>query len=56
MALIERARTDAVEAKWLRKERVNLLQAIEGLRTERDLARQERTNAQQWIELPFVHW
>ena len=39
MALIERARTDAVEAKWLRKERVNLLQAIEGLRTERDLAR-----------------
>ena len=38
MALIERARTDAVEAERLQKERDDLLWAIERLRTECDLA------------------
>ena len=41
MALIERARTDAVEAEQLRKEQDDLLWAIEGLRRECDLACQE---------------
>jgi hypothetical protein len=36
--LIERACTDVVESKQLRKERDDLLRAVEGLRTERDLA------------------
>ena len=39
MALIERARTDAVEDERLRKEQDDLLYAIEGLHMERDLAR-----------------
>ena len=46
MALIERACMDTVETKRLRKERDNLLWAIEGLRTEHDLARQEHADAQ----------
>ena len=50
MALIERARTDAMEVERLWKERDNLLWAIEELHTERDLARQERADAQQWID------
>ena len=45
MALIERARMDAVEAEQLWKERNNLLWTIEGLYTECDLARQERADA-----------
>ena len=48
-ALIERARTDAVEAERLRKERDDLLRAVEELRTGIDLARQERADAQQQI-------
>ena len=51
MALIERVHTDAVEAKWLWKERDNLLWAIEGLCTECDLACQEHADAQKWINL-----
>ena len=39
MALIERTRTDAVEAERLWKERDDLLRAIEELRTGIDLAR-----------------
>ena len=46
MALIETVRMDAVEAEWLRKERDNLLWAIEELRTGTELARQERADAQ----------
>ena len=42
MVLIERERADAAEAKQLRKERKKLLRTIEELRTECDLARQER--------------
>ena len=37
-ALIKRARTDTVEAEWLRKERDDLLRAIEELRTRTELA------------------
>ena len=48
-ALIERAHMDAVEAERLWKERDDLLRAIEGLRMELDLARQERADAQQQI-------
>ena len=48
-ALIERARTDAVEAERPRKERDDLLRAVEELRTGIDLARQERADAQQRI-------
>ena len=44
-------RVDATESKRLRKERHDLLRAIEGLYMERDLAHQERVDAQQWIEL-----
>ena len=51
MALIERACMDAVETERLWKERDNLLWAIEGLRTEHDLASQGRVDAQQWIDL-----
>ena len=51
MALIERARTDAMEAKRLWKERDDLIQAIEGLHMERDLAHQEHADAQQQIDL-----
>jgi len=50
MALIERVRTDAVEAERLRKERDDLLRAVEKLRTGIDLARQERADAQQRID------
>ena len=49
-ALIERARTDAVEAERLRKERDDLLRAVEELRTGIDLAHQERADAQQRID------
>ena len=45
MALIERAHTDAAEAERLWKEQDDLLRAIEGLRTECDLAHQECANA-----------
>ena len=45
MALIERTRTDAVEAERLRKELDDLLRAKEGLRMECDLACQERADA-----------
>jgi uncharacterized coiled-coil DUF342 family protein len=38
MALTERARLDAVETKWLRKERDELLQTTVRLRQERDNA------------------
>ena len=47
MALIERARMDTMEAERLRTKRDDLLQAIEGLRMKRELARQEHANAQQ---------
>jgi len=48
-ALIERARTDAMEAKRLWKERDDLLQAMEELCTRTELAHQERAVAQQRI-------
>ena len=51
MTLIERAHTDAVEAEQLRKEQDDLLQAIEELRTEHDLAHHECIDAQQRIVL-----
>ena len=44
MSLIERARTDVMEAERLQRERDDLLWAIEGLRTECDLARQEHAD------------
>jgi Spy/CpxP family protein refolding chaperone len=44
-ALIERTHVDAAESKRLRKERDDLLRAIEGLRMERDLAHQECADA-----------
>ena len=50
MALIERVRTDVVVAKRLRKERDDLLRAVEELRTGIDLAHQERADAQQRID------
>ena len=46
MALIERERTDAVEAERLRKEREDLLRTVEELHTECDLAREERVDTQ----------
>ena len=49
--LVESTRTDAMEIKWLWKECDDLLQAIEGFRTERDLAHQEHADSQQWIYL-----
>ena len=49
MTLIKRVRTDAIEAERLRKERDDLLRAVEELRTGIDLARQEHANAQQRI-------
>ena len=51
MALIEMACTDAAEAEWLQKEQDGLLRAIDGLRTECDLACQEHADAQQRIDL-----
>ena len=42
---------DVVEIEQLQKERDDLLQAVEGFRTERDLAHQERADAQQRINL-----
>ena len=51
MSLIERVRTDIVEAKWLWKEGDDMLQAIEGLCMECDLDRQEHADAQQRINL-----
>ena len=51
MALLERTRVDEAEAERLRKEWDNLLQTIEGFRMERDLAHQERADAQQRIDL-----
>ena len=45
MALIERARTDAVDADRLQKEQDNLLWAIEELHMECDLARLEHIDA-----------
>ena len=51
MALIERAHIDTVEAEQLRKEWDDLLRVIEGLRMKRDLACQEHTDAQKWIDL-----
>ena len=51
MALIERVRTDTMEAESLQKERDDLLRAVEGLCTKCDLAHQERTDAQQRIDL-----
>ena len=50
MDLIERVCTDTVGAERLRKERDDLLQAVEELRTGIDLARQEHTDAQQRID------
>ena len=50
VALIERVRMDAVEGERLWKERDDLLRTIEELRMGVDLARQERVNAQQWID------
>jgi len=49
--MIERVHVHAVEAERLWKERDDLLRAIEGLRTECDLARHECVNAQQRIDL-----
>ena len=49
--LVESMCMDAAEIERLRKECDDLLQAIEGLRTERDLARQESVDAQQRINL-----
>ena len=46
MALIERVRTDTVEAERLRKEWDDLLWAVEELRTGIDLACQEHADAQ----------
>ena len=46
MALIERARTDAMEAEQLWTERDDLLRAIEELHTGIDLARQEHVDAE----------
>ena len=40
-----------MDAERLRKERDDLLRTVKGLRTERDLARQERADAQQQIDL-----
>ena len=51
MALLERTRVDEAEAERLRKEWDDLLQTIEGFRMERDLAHQERADAQQRIYL-----
>ena len=45
-ALIERVRTDVVEAERLRKERDDLLWAVEELCMGIDLAHQERADAQ----------
>ena len=45
MALIERVRTDAVEAYQLWKERDDLLRAIEEIHMGIDLAHQEHTDA-----------
>ena len=50
MALIERECTDAMEAERLRKERDDLLQAIEELCMGIDLAHQERADAQPQID------
>ena len=44
-ALIEMVRTDAMEAERLRKERDDLLWAVEELHTGIDLARQEHADA-----------
>ncbi|XP_066385333.1 uncharacterized protein [Miscanthus floridulus] len=49
VALIERARMDALEAERLWKERDDLLWAIEVLRTGTEPTCQERTNAQQQV-------
>ena len=51
MALIKRAHTYTMEAERLWKEWDDLLQAVEGLRMERDLAHQECAEAQQRIDL-----
>jgi hypothetical protein len=50
-ALAKRTHADAVEFERLRKERDELLLAVEGLRRERDVAHQERINAQLQISL-----
>ena len=42
---------DTAKIERLRKERDDLLQAVEGFRTERDLARPERADAEQQIDL-----
>jgi hypothetical protein len=51
VALIERKRADVTESERLRKQWDDLLQAVEGLRTVRDLAHRERADAQQRINL-----
>ena len=44
--LVESTRTNAVEIEQLQNERDDLLQAVEGFRTERDLAHPEHADAQ----------
>jgi hypothetical protein len=44
-ALIKRMHADVTESERLRKERDDLLQAVEGLRTERDLPHRECVDA-----------
>jgi hypothetical protein len=50
VSLAERARLDTVKTERIRKERDELLEAVEGLRTERDSARQESADAHQRID------
>ena len=50
MALIERARMDAMEAERLWKEQDDLLWAIEELHVGTELAHQECTDAQQRVD------
>ena len=49
--LVKNMHIDAVEIEWQWKERDDLLQAIEGFRTEHDLACQEHAEVQQQIDL-----
>ena len=51
MDLLERTCVDEAEVERLRKKWDDMLQTIEGFRTEHDLARQERADAQQRIYL-----
>ena len=49
--LVESMRTNAAKIEQLRKEHDDLLQAVEGFRTKRDLAHQEGTDVQQQKDL-----